>query len=158
MRSFHEHVLLFFFSNGTMVVSLKNNGVPPYHGSSRAASEASLFPRFNNKTWLALAGGPLFSGPAAPYLLRVWLCVCHLLFVKPAVCVRKPSVRATTKLCFRAPVEVIRQNLSCAFTASQVCVTVVGFGFTLRQTSSLYGCGNREKRQPLIVVLESTRV
>ena len=43
-------------------------------------------------------------------------------------------------------VEVIRKNVSCAFTASQVCVTVVGFGFTLRQTSSLYGYGNREKR------------
>ena len=42
--------------------------------------------------------------------------------------------------------EVIRKNVSCAFTASQVCVTVVGFGFTLRQTSSLYGYGNREKR------------
>ena len=81
-----------------------------------------------------------------PNLLRVWLCVCHLLIVKPAVCVRKPSVRATSKLCFAAPVEVIRKNVSCAFTASQVCVTVVGFGFTLRQTSSLYGYGNREKR------------
>ena len=112
-----------------------------------------------------------------PNLLRVWLYVCHLLIVKPAVwCVGKPSVRATRKLCFAAPVEVIRKNVSCAFTASQVCVTVVGFGFTLRQTSSLYGYGNREKRQPLIVysrtsslygygkrqplivVLESTRV
>ena len=80
-----------------------------------------------------------------PNLLRVWLCVFHLLIVKPAVCVRKPSVRATSKLCFGAPVEVIRQNVSCAFTASQVCVTVVGFGFTLRQTSSLYGYGNRAK-------------
>ena len=81
-----------------------------------------------------------------PNLLRVWLYVCHLLIVKPAVCVGKPSVRATSKLCFAAPVEVIRKNVSCAFTASQVCVTVVGFGFTLRQTSSLYGYGNREKR------------
>ena len=80
-----------------------------------------------------------------PNLLRVWLYVCHWLIVKPAVCVRKPSLRATSKLCFGAPVEVIRQNVSCAFTASQVCVTVVGFGFTLRQTSSLYGYGNRAK-------------
>ncbi len=93
-----------------------------------------------------------------PNLLRIRLCVCYLLIVKPAVCVRKPSVRATSKLCFGAPVEVIRQNVSCVFTASQVCVTVVGFGFTLRQTSSLYRYGNREKCQPLIVVLESTRV
>ena len=86
-----------------------------------------------------------------PNLLRIWFYVCHLLIVKPAVCVGKPSVRATSKLCFAAPVEVIRKNVSCAFTASQVCVTVVGFGFTLRQTSSLYGYENREKRQPLIV-------
>jgi hypothetical protein len=93
-----------------------------------------------------------------PKLLGVWLYVCHLVFVKAAVCVRKPSETATRTLCFGAPVEVIRKNVSCAFKASQVCVTVVGFGFTWRQTSSLYGYGNREKRQPLIVVLEGTRV
>ena len=39
-----------------------------------------------------------------PNLLRVWLYVCHLLIVKPAVCVGKPSVRAKSKLCFAAPV------------------------------------------------------
>ena len=39
-----------------------------------------------------------------PNLLRVWLYVCHLLIVKPAVCVGKPSVRATSKICFAAPV------------------------------------------------------
>ncbi len=63
-------------------------------------------------------------------LLGAWLFVCNLVIVKPAVCVRKPSVTATRTLCFGTPMEVIWQNVSCAFIASQVCVTVVGFGFT----------------------------
>jgi hypothetical protein len=60
------------------------------------------------------------------------------------------------RVCFGNPVEVIRKYLSCACIASHVCVTVVGFGFTWRQTSSLYGYGKRENAKPFVVVLEST--
>jgi hypothetical protein len=41
-----------------------------------------------------------------PELFGVWVHVCHLVIVKPAVGVRKPSVNAASM------VEVIRKNVS----------------------------------------------